>query len=105
MQGVLELKRYGYKDVVLPTSKVKFSGKVNIKGEKVDSTEGNVSCKWEDKTFSFALNQGVNRPEMPTTEEAIEWTEPTASINNWPIGLSVDETIKEFKTFVLNDIA
>ena len=105
MQGVLELKRYGYKDVVLPTSKVKFSGKVNVKDEKVYSTVGNVSCKWEDKTFSFALNQNANRLEMPTTEEATKWTEPTASINNWPIGLSIDETILEFKNFVLSDIA
>lgn len=104
MQGVLELKRYGYKDVVLPTSKVKFSGKVNIKDEKVYSTESNVSCKWEDKTFSFALNQNVNRPGMPTTEETTEWTEPTVSMNNWPSGLSVDETIAEFKAFVLADI-
>lgn len=104
MQGVLELKRYGYKDVVLPTSKVKISGKVNIKDEKVYSTENSVSCKWEDKTFSFALGQNVNRPVMPTTEEATEWTEPTVSMNNWPSGLSVDETIAEFKAFVLADI-
>lgn len=104
MQGVLELKRYGYKDVVLPTSKVKFLGKVNIKDEKVYSTESNVSCKWEDNTFSFALNQGMNRPGMPTTEEATEWTEPTVSMSNWPSGLSVDETIAEFKAFVLADI-
>ena len=104
MQGVLELKRYGYKDVVLPTSKVKFSGKVNITDEKVYSTEGNITCKWEDKTFSFALNQGYRPMPMPS-EEPSEWTEPTVSMNNWPSGLSVDETIKEFKNFVLSDIA
>lgn len=104
MQGVLELKRYDYKDVVLPTSKVKFSGKANIKDEKVYSTENNVSCKWEDKTFSFALNQSINGPMMPTKEETTEWTEPTVSMNNWPSGLSVDETIAEFKAFVLADI-
>ena len=104
MQGVLELKRYGYKDVVLPTSKVKFSGKVNVTDEKVYSTESNVSCKWEDKTFSFALNQGYRPMPMPS-EEPTEWTEPTVSMNNWPSGLSVDETILEFKNFVLSDIA
>jgi hypothetical protein len=41
---------------------------------------------------------------MPS-EEPTEWTEPTVSMNNWPSGLSVDETIKEFKSFVLSDIS
>lgn len=102
MVGKLELKRYDYKEVVLSTSGVEFTGKVNIKDEKVYSTEGNINCKWNGKSFSFALNQDY-RP-MPS-EEPTEWTEPTASITNWPTGLSIDETIAEFKAFVLNDIA
>lgn len=104
MVGKLELKRYDYKEVVLSTSGVEFTGKVNIKAEKVYSTEGNISCKWDGKSFSFAINQGYRPMPMPS-EEPTEWTEPTVSMNNWPSGLSVDETIKEFKSFVLSDIS
>lgn len=108
MVGKLELKRYQYKDVVLPKSGVTVKGRVNVVEGNIYSTEGSINCSWkidEDtkKTFSFSLNQ---QHDLDMSDEIPEkWYDPTASTSRWPSGLSMDETILEFKNFVLNDIA
>ena len=109
MVGKLELKRYQYKDVVLPKSGVTVNGRVNVVEGNIYSTEGNINCSWkidEDakKTFSFSLNQQQYGPAMIGVIPE-KWDDPTASTSSWPSGLSMDETILEFKNFVLNDIA
>lgn len=108
MVGKLELKRYRFKDVVLPKSGVTVNGRVNVVEGNIYSTEGNINCSWnidEDtkKTFSFSLNQQHGPAMSGGIPE--KWDDPTASTSSWPSGLSMDETILEFKNFVLNDIA
>lgn len=109
MVGKLELKRYKYTDVVLPKSLVTVSGRVNVVEDNIYSTEGQIDCSWmvdekTKKTFSFSLNQQSYGPGM-NGEIPEKWDNPTVSTSNWPSGISVDETILEFKNFVLSDIA
>ena len=103
MVGELELKRFKYTDVVLPVSGVTISGKVNIVDGKVYSTEGAIKCKKDGKHFSFTLyrrDEGL----MFEDENALKEEEPLKNSSAWPYGISVDNTIDEFKNFVLNDI-
>lgn len=84
-------------------SEVSFTGKVVIREDKVYKTEGNIKCKWKDKSFSFALRQ----PEVFEEEETSNidgYKAPTYSTPNWPSGLSVDNTIREFVEFIEEDI-
>lgn len=94
---------YKAEKVLLPVSGVEVTGNVYVRDGKVYKTD-TISCvkeitKDEKANFSFTLNQ----PYMPVESE--NWSDPKLSINNWPAGVSVNDTIEEYKVFVLKDIA
>ena len=108
MKGVLIEKSYKYDKVVLPVSGVETSGIVYIRDEKIYRTE-TIQCRLkvgeETKNFSFTLQQPNAGGVRPTEEQPVAWDEPSLNISAWPAGVSVNDTIEEFRTFVLADIA
>lgn len=104
MKGELIEKKYKYTKAVLPESGVEVTGYVYIRDGKVYKTDRIACVKEVDevkKNFSFTLHQ----PEFMMEENVDVWTEPTLNTSNWPAGVSVNDTIEEFKTYVLADIA
>lgn len=102
MVAVLHETRYKYNKAMLVQSNVEFTGEVRIREGKVYST-GYINCMYDEKPFSFSLNNDEYEP-IVVNEEQKEWKEPRLSVSNWPSGLSVNDTVEEFKTFVLADI-
>lgn len=100
MVGKLIEKVISYKDVAIAQSGVTFIGKVVIREGRVYKTEGNVVCKWQDETFSFALTQ----PDRFMEESTDSYKAPKFSTPGWPNGLSADATVEEFTNFVEKDI-
>ena len=100
MVGNLIEKVIGYKDVAIAQGGVTITGKVVIREGKVYRTEGNVICKWNDQTFSFALNQ----PDRLVEENTDNYKTPQFSTPGWPSGLSADATVAEFTNFVEKDV-
>lgn len=107
MKGVLIEKSYKYDKVVLPVSGVEASGIVYIRDEKIYRTE-TIQCRLkvgeETLNFSFTLQQS-NAGVRPIEEQPTAWREPSLNISAWPAGVSVNDTVEEFKELVLNDIA
>lgn len=102
MVAVVFETRYKYSKAMLVNSNVEITGEVRIREGKIYST-GSISCKHNEQHFSFSL---INNEDGPIIEreEQKEWKEPKLSVSNWPSGLSVNDTVEEFKTFVLRDI-
>lgn len=108
MKAELIEKSYKYDEVVLPVSGVEIRGIFYIRDEKIYRTES-IQCKLkvgeETKNFSFTLHQPNAGVVRPADEQPVEWEEPTLNVSTWPSGVSVNDTVEEFKQFVLNDIA
>lgn len=106
MKAELIETKYKYTKAVLPECGVEVTGYVYIRDGKIYKTDSIACVKEIDdvkKKFSFTLVQ-TDGPMMDDTN-ADAWSEPTLSISGWPAGLSVNDTIEEFKNFVLADIA
>ena len=107
MVGILIENKYKYTKAVLPISGVEVTGYVYIRDGKIYKTD-NISCKKDidevQNNFSFTLSQ----PEyysIAEQEKVDEWKAPKLNTSGWPSGVSVNDTIEEFKQFVLKDIA
>ena len=104
MKAELIEKKYKYTKAVLPENGVEITGHVYIRDGKIYKTD-RIACVKEidevKKNFSFTLNQ----PDLVDEPNADAWSEPTLNTTNWPAGVSVNDTIEEFRTFVLADIA
>lgn len=95
---------YKAEKVLLSNSGVEVTGNVYVRGGEIYKTD-TISCTKEIngkiKNFSFTLKQQNEARVEPTTE----WNEPVLNVDLWPAGLSVNDTVEEYKRFVLNDIA
>ena len=108
MKAKLIEKKYKYTQAVLPVSGVEFSGMVCIREGKIYSTDSiqcSIKSDEEAKNFSFTLEQPGDRYPGMREEQIKEWGEPTLNVSKWPAGVSVNDTVEEFKQFVISDIA
>lgn len=107
MKGVLVEKSYRYQNAVLAANGVEFEGMVYIREGKIYRTDS-IQCTLKEgekvRTFSFTL-QRLDARAAGTSQGQSTWEEPSLNISAWPSGVSVNDTVAEFKQFVLADIA
>ena len=98
-------RKYRFTDATLVNSGVTFSGVVTFREGKLYKTDA-IKCKYNNESFNFTLKNREDEVFGPEAQnkDPWAWSEPTFSTPGWPSGLSVNDTLEEFKATVIVEI-
>lgn len=105
MEGIETRRDIQYTDVLLPQTGVKVTGTAITKQGQLYGTMDYVTAKFDkDKYVQFKLYQ-ENSPDPAYNNTLGEFSEPLVDIKRLSMGVEITAIIKEFKEFVVADIA